>query len=189
MKKNFLDIYANSQITWEICEEKFLKIWGEKRKLLAGSSECSTSWWGNSTFSRNFVESLLKNPPWLHNDIRMFNTLWKSEIGKFIFRLVTKWHTPLECYISPIKNVCPINIQNGIDFPEHSHVIIRYLLQFTTRCRDWEFLTASKRTKLWWMSNKCQVNVRNVVTKKRTMLDACWTNIGQLIRNMQLLCE
>jgi hypothetical protein len=106
-----------SQITWEICEEKSLKIWGEKRKLLARSSECSTSWWGNSTFSRNFVESLLKNPPWLHNDIRMFNTLWKSEIGKFIFRLVTKWYMPLECYISPIKNVCLINIRKGIDFP------------------------------------------------------------------------
>ena len=57
-----------SQIMWEIYEEKSLKIWGEKRKLSAGSNECSTSWWGNSTFSRNFVESLLKNPPWLHND-------------------------------------------------------------------------------------------------------------------------
>ena len=136
------------QITWEICEEKSLKIWGEKRKLLAGSSECSTSWWGNSTFSRNFVESLLKNPPWKLYDIRMFNTLWKSKIGKFIFRLVTKWHTIRPWMLhQPYKKCLSDKYSERVDFPNTRTLL--YLLQFTMRSRDWEFLTASKRTKLW----------------------------------------
>ena len=117
MKKKFLE-YLCTSVRWlGNLWRKVPKNLGWKEKIACRIKRMFNFLMRKFNFLKELCRKFAQNPPWLHHDIRMFNTLWKSEIGKFIFRLVTKWYMPLECYINPIKNVCLINIRNGINFP------------------------------------------------------------------------